>query len=99
MKVQIEGGFINIMNYSVRPHFNSVFTDRLLGCFFVLNFVNSGKVTSLPKVMNYMKRSKYSFYNFSSKHTPSATLTNEIFKTTDPLPSSILSERIHCHQQ
>ena len=75
------------------------FTDRLLGNWFVLNFVNRGKVISLPKVMKYLKRSKYSFHNFSTKHMPSATLTNEKFNTKDPLSSSILSQRIHCHQQ
>ena len=41
---------------------------------FVLNFVISGKVSSLPKVIKYVKRSKYSFHDFSAKHTPSATL-------------------------
>ena len=50
------------------------FTDRLLRYLFVLNFVISGKVTSLPKVIKYVKRSKYSFHEFSAKHTPSATL-------------------------
>ena len=43
----------------MRPHFNWVF---------VLNFVISGKVTSLPKVIKYVKRSKYSFHDFSAKH-------------------------------
>ena len=44
---------------------------------FVLNFVISGKVTSLPKVIKYVKRSKYSlkFHDLSAKHTPNATLT------------------------
>ena len=41
---------------------------------FVLNFVISRKVTSLPKVFKYVKRSKYSFHDLSAKHTPSATL-------------------------
>ena len=41
---------------------------------FVLNFVISGKVTSLAKVIKNVKRSKYSFHYFSAKHTPSATL-------------------------
>ena len=45
---------------------------------FVLNFVLSGQVTSLPKVIKYVKRSKYSFHDFSAKHTPSATL-NKIY--------------------
>ena len=44
---------------------------------FVL-IVISGKVTSLPKVIKYVKRSKYSFNDFSAKHTPSATLTNDL---------------------
>ena len=39
-----------------------------------LNFVISGKVTSLPKVIKYVQRSKYSFHDFSAKHKPSATL-------------------------
>ena len=50
------------------------FTNKLLRGLFVLNFVISGKVTSLNKVMKYVKRSKYSFHDFSAKHTPSATL-------------------------
>ena len=41
---------------------------------FVLNFVISGKITSLSKVIKYVKRSKYSFHDFSTKHTPSASL-------------------------
>ena len=50
---------------------------------FVLNFVISGKVTSLPKVIKYVKRSKYSFHDYSfhdfrAKHTPSATLKKKI---------------------
>ena len=48
---------------------------KLLRGLFVLNFVIGGKVTSLPKVIKYVKRSKYSFPDFSAKHTPSATLT------------------------
>ena len=61
------------------PHFNSGirFTNKLLRGLFVLNFVISGKVTSLPKVIKYVKRSKYSFHNFSAKHTPSATLNRK----------------------
>ena len=39
-----------------------------------MNFEISGKVISLPKVIKYVKRSKYSFHDFSAKHTPSATL-------------------------
>ena len=35
-----------------------------------------GKVTSLPRVIGYVKRSKYSFHEFSAKHTPNATLKN-----------------------
>ena len=31
-------------------------------------------VSYLPKVIKYVKRSKYSFHDFSAKHTPSATL-------------------------
>ena len=46
---------------------------------FVLNFVISGKVTSLPKVIKNVKRSKYSFHDFSGIHTPSATL-NYLFR-------------------
>ena len=42
---------------------------------FVLNFVVSGNVTSSPKVMKFMKRSKYCYHDFSAKHTPSATLS------------------------
>ena len=34
----------------------------------------SRKVTSLPKIIQYVKRSKYSLHDFSAKHTPSATL-------------------------
>ena len=53
------------------PHFNSVFDLQI-------NYSEacliSGKVTSLPKVIKYVKRSKYSFHDFSAKHTPSATL-------------------------
>ena len=33
----------------------------------VLNFVISGKVTSLHKLIRYVKRSKYSFHEFQSK--------------------------------
>ena len=40
----------------------------------MLNFVISGKVTSL---IEYVKRSKYSFHDFSAKHAPSATWTNQ----------------------
>ena len=40
----------------------------------LLNFVISGKVTSLPKVIKYGKRSEYTFHDFSAKQTPSATL-------------------------
>ena len=61
----------------MRPHFNSVFHLQINyseACLF-LNFIISGKVTSLPKVIKYVKRSKYSFHDFSAKHTPSATLT------------------------
>ena len=50
------------------------FTNKLLRGLFVLNFVISGKVTSLPQGIKYVKRSKYSFHDFSAKHTPSATL-------------------------
>ena len=50
------------------------FTNELLRGLFVLNFVISGKVTSLPKVIKYVKRSKYSFHDFNANHTPSATL-------------------------
>ena len=34
----------------------------------------SGKVTSLPKVIKYVKRNKYSFHDVSTKHTPSVSL-------------------------
>ena len=47
---------------------------KLLRDLFVLNFVISEKVTSLHKVIKYVKRSKYSFHDFSAKHTPCDTL-------------------------
>ena len=50
------------------------FTDKLLRYLFVLNFVMSGKVTSLHKVIKYVKRSKSSFHKFQRKTLPSATL-------------------------
>ena len=65
---------------------------------FVLNFVISGKVTSLPKVIKYVERSKYSFYDFGAKHTPSATLIlrkptkkliTTLIKTTYLIPFSL----------
>ena len=34
---------------------------------FVLSFVISGKVTSLHKIIKYVKRSKYSFHEFQRK--------------------------------
>ena len=75
-KFQIKDEFIYIMNYSVRPHFNSVFDLQIDNSFhlFVLNFVIRGKVTSLPKVIKYVKRNNYSFHDFSAKHTPRSTL-------------------------
>ena len=61
----------------MRPHFNSVFDLQIdnSDTWFFFNFVVSGKVTSLPKVIKYMKRSKYCFHDFSAKHMPSATLS------------------------
>ena len=56
--------------------FCSRFTDKYLRYLFDLNFVISGKVTSLPRVIKYMKRSKYYFHYFSAKHTQSAPLNN-----------------------
>ena len=41
---------------------------------FVLNFEISAKVTTLPKVIKYVKSSTYSFHNFNANHMPSATL-------------------------
>ena len=41
---------------------------------FVLNFVISGKVTSLQKLLNVWKEINLLSTNFSAKHTPSATL-------------------------
>ena len=43
---------------------------------------NSGSESDIynkMQVIKYVKRSKYSFHDFSAKHTPSATLT--IFQT------------------
>ena len=91
-KVQIEDGFIYIMNLSSRPHFNSVF-DLLT----VLNFVISGKVTSLHKVIKYVKRSKSSFHEFQRK---SATLTITVIHlltSIDTLKLLIVSVRLHSH--
>ena len=60
----------------MRQHFNSVFDLQINNSeTFFLDFVISGKTTSLPKVIKYVKRSKYSFHDFSSKHTPIATLS------------------------
>ena len=59
------------MDKSARPHFNSVFDLKIDNSH---TFVISGKITSLQKVIKYVKRSKYSFNDFSAKHTPSATL-------------------------
>ena len=37
-------------------------------------------LSPLPKVIKYVKRSKYSFHDFSAKHTASATLnSNKIY--------------------
>ena len=41
---------------------------------FILNFVIRGKVTSLPRVIKYVKEVNLLSTNFSAKHTPSATL-------------------------
>ena len=61
----------------MRPHFNSVFDLRIDNSDYCLeNFVISGKVTSLPKVIKYVKRRKYSFQDFSAKHTPMLLQTN-----------------------
>ena len=60
----------------MRPHFKSVFDLQMNNSdLFVLKFVISGKVSSLPKVIKCMERSIYYFHDFSAKHTPSATLT------------------------
>ena len=44
------------------PHFDSVF--EVIKLKVKLKVVISGKVTSLPKVIKYVKRSKYPFHDF-----------------------------------
>ena len=39
----------------------------------------------LPKVIKYVKRSKYSIHDFSAKHTPSATLKIFFSRITGPI--------------
>ena len=44
--------------------------------------------TSLPKVIKYVKRGKYSFHDFSAKHTPSATLNDiHVYVKEKPKPT------------
>ena len=73
---KVRMGIFLSMNWSMRPHFNSVLNLNL----FVLNFVISGKVISLHKVIKRVKRSagKSSFNNFSSKHMPCEPLGNSV---------------------
>ena len=86
----------------MRPHFNSVFDLQLVNSdtsFF--NFVISGKVTSLPKVIKFVKKSKKSFHDFSSKQKPSAPLRNEfnsyeLGQFTLYKPRSGLKKNINC---
>ena len=42
--------------------------NQLKPSVYTVNFVISRKVISLPKVIKYVKRSKYSFHDFSTKH-------------------------------
>ena len=80
-KVKLKVQIVNIMNESVRWHFNSVFDLQINNsktvCF---RFVINGKVISLHKVIRYVKRSRSSFNYFSAKHTPCET-SNVILQT------------------
>ena len=61
-----------ILNKSVRPHFNSVFDLQI-------NLVINRKVISLHKVIKYVKRSNYKFFvDFSAKHKPCEPLIYSI---------------------
>ena len=57
--VQIEYGFTHTMNQSARPHFK-----------FCIKFVINGKVISLHRIIQYVKRSKSSFDDFIANQTP-----------------------------